>query len=85
MIVEIKSAIIIIDFVFAPASIMISGPSATLGRLFNIVRYGSRIFSNLLLNHRMLEIIKPIIFPRIKLINISSKVVNIWINKLFDL
>ena len=38
IITEISKAIIIIDFWFAPAIIIIIGPSATLGKLLNIVK-----------------------------------------------
>ena len=58
----------IILFVFAPSEIIINGPSATFGNEFNIVKYGSNIFDSFLLNHKIDDIINPIMFPKIKLI-----------------
>ena len=77
IIAEIKSAIIIIDLVFAPAQTIISGPSATLGKLFSIVKNGSNTLDRNLLNHNILAKISPIKLPIIKLIIISYKVVKI--------
>ena len=71
IIVDINRAIIIIDFWFAPANIIIIGPSATLGRLFIMVRYGSNIFAMYSFHHNILENINPIIVPIIKLIRVS--------------
>lgn len=44
----IKSELNIIDLVVAPNQIIISGPSATLGKLFNATMNGSKILFNVL-------------------------------------
>ena len=38
---EMSKAITIIEFMFAPTQIIKIGPNDTLGREFNIVKYGS--------------------------------------------
>ena len=50
---------------------MIIGPKATLGRLFNIVKYGSITLNKNLLVHKIDAIIIPIIHPRPKPTNVS--------------
>ena len=82
IILDINKDISIIDLVFAPTNIIISVPNATLGKLLIIVRYGSNIFDSFLLNHKIDDIINPIMFPKIKLIIISFSVIKICINKL---
>ena len=61
----------------APAQIIIRGPSATFGKLFNIVKNGSNTLAKNLLNQSILATNKPITLPSIKLIIISYTVVNI--------
>ena len=61
IITEINKAIKIIDFIPAPAHIIIIGPKATLGKLFKIVRYGSITLAKNLLNHIIVAINIPII------------------------
>ena len=52
----------IIELVLAPAIIIIIGPRETLGKLFNIVRYGSMTLDmNLNLQRIVAIIIQPII------------------------
>ena len=67
----IKRAITIIDLVLAPAIIIISGPKATLGKLFNIVRQGSNILFKILNSYKIIAIIKLIVMPRINAIKVS--------------
>ena len=54
---------------------MISGPSATLGRLFNAVRYGSTTLYIKLFHHNAIAIKIPIIVPSPKLIIVSYIVI----------
>ena len=56
---EINNDITIIDFIPAPNQIIIIGPSATFGRLFNNVKYGSIILYIVLLNQRIVAINIP--------------------------
>ena len=58
----------IIELVLAPATIIIIGPRETLGRLFNIVRYGSMTLDMNLNLQRIVAIIIPPIVPIKKLI-----------------
>ena len=83
-IVEIKSDINIIEFWLAPAHIIIIGPSATLGKLFNIVRYGSNTCDENGLNHKNAATTIPINEPNKKLISISFNVTKICIIRSFD-
>ena len=68
---EIIKLITIIEFILAPAHIIISGPNATLGREFNIVRYGSITLEINLFHHRRVDVNKPIIVAIRKLNNTS--------------
>ena len=68
IITEINRAIIIIDLVPAPAIIIIIGPRATFGRLFNTVRYGSNTLAKNLNRQRRVAINIPINTPKMKLI-----------------
>ena len=74
---DIKSAINIMELVFAPIHIIKIGPSATLGRLFNIVKYGSNTLHKNLFHHNTLATIIPIIIDKVKLINVSYNVTHI--------
>ena len=58
----------IIELVLAPAIIIIIGPRETLGKLFNIVRYGSMTLDMNLNLQRIVAIIIPPIVPIKKLI-----------------
>ena len=59
------------EFMLAPAQIIIIGPRATLGRLFKMVKYGSITLAINLFHHRIMAMRVPIIVPKIKLINVS--------------
>ena len=59
------------EFIFAPAQIIMIGPNATLGKLFNIVKYGSTTLAINLFHHKIVAIPNPINVPNIKLINVS--------------
>ena len=72
-----SKAIIIIDFVVAPTQIMISGPRATLGNEFKIVKYGSKTSDMNLFHQRTDAIKKPKSDAIKKLINVSDKVTHI--------
>ena len=50
------------------------GPSATFGKLFKIVRYGSNTLDKKLFHHNILAIIIPIIIDNVKLIRVSYSV-----------
>ena len=60
-----------IEFILAPAQIIISGPNATLGSEFNMVRYGSITFDKNLFHQSSVDVIKPIIVAIRKLTNTS--------------
>ena len=72
---EISSAINIIEFIFAPIHIIIIGPSATLGKLFKIVKYGSIILDNKLFHHSILAITIPVNIDNTKLKIVSYTVI----------
>ena len=61
----------IIDLVPAPAIMIIIGPSETLGRLFNMVKYGSITLEINLNLHRIVAIKMPPIVAIKKLIKTS--------------
>ena len=63
--------IMIIDFIPAPAIIMIIGPNDTFGILFKIVKYGSIILYNNWYLQRIEAIVIPKIVPKEKLISTS--------------
>ena len=63
-----NKAMIIIELVLAPAIIIIIGPKDTLGRLFNIVKYGSITLEINLNLHSIVAIIIPPMVPIKKLI-----------------
>ena len=67
----ISIAIKIIEFIFAPIHIIISGPNDILGREFKTVRYGSNIFAIVLLLHKIVAIIIPMIVASEKLVIVS--------------
>ena len=71
MIIEINRAIIIIDLVPAPAIMIIIGPKETLGKLFNIVKYGSITLDKNLNLQSMVAIKIPPMLAIKKLINTS--------------
>lgn len=73
-ITDIKSAMIIMDFKLAPDHIMIIGPRATLGRLFKMVRYGSRTLAINLFHHKIMARMVPRMVPMIKLTSVSYTV-----------
>jgi len=56
-----------IDLIPAPNQIIIIGPKATLGKLFNIVRYGSITFCTVLNHQSIVAIIVPSIVAILKL------------------
>ena len=76
-ITEISKAIIIIEFILAPAQIIIIGPNATLGKLFIIVKYGSNTLYKKLFHHNNIAINVPKIVPIPKLITVSYTVIHI--------
>ena len=55
----INKAMTIIDFVFAPAQMMMIGPKATLGKLLIIVKNGSIILASVGHSYRIIAIINP--------------------------
>ena len=69
----------------APAQIIIRGPSATFGKLFNIVKNGSNTLAKNLLNQSILATNRPITLPSIKLIIISLKLNYLLIIKMVSL
>ena len=60
---EIASAITIIELVPAPTQIIIIGPRATFGKLFNITKNGSKTLDKNLDSHKIIAIKKPSIVP----------------------
>ena len=84
IIVDINSAIIIIDFIPAPDQIIMIGPSAILGKLFIKVKNGSIIFASVWKYQSIDAIIITIIVPNIKLMNVYMIVIAMWLNKLFS-
>ena len=72
---EISNAIKMIEVIPAPAHIIIIGPSATLGKLFKIVRYGSNTLARNGNHHRMEAMKVPINVPNKKLIIVSYIVI----------
>ena len=59
----------------APTQIIINGPSATLGKEFKIVKYGSTILAINLFHQRIVAITNPSKLPKQILINNSYKVI----------
>ena len=59
------------DFMLAPLHIIIMGPKATLGRLFNTVRYGSNTLARNLFHQSIMAIIIPRMVASRKLIIVS--------------
>ena len=82
---DISIAISIIDFIPAPHHIIISGPSDTFGNELRTVRYGSRILAIFLFHHINVATRIPIVVASIKLIIVSEKVINMWVNRLLSL
>lgn len=74
---DIKSAIKIMERIPAPHQIMIMGPSATLGKLFKIVKYGSATLEMNGNHHKIVAINKPKKVPSPKLIKVSYTVTQI--------
>ena len=70
-----------IEFIPAPAHIIIIGPNATLGKLFKTVKYGSITFAKKLFHHIKVAIKIPMKVPNKKLIVVSQTVTNIWLYK----
>ena len=56
---DIIELIIIMDLMLAPAQIIMSGPSATLGRELRIVRKGSNTFAKNSFHQRIVAINNP--------------------------
>lgn len=81
---EINIAINIIDFLLAPIQIIIKGPSATFGKAFIIVKYGSIILEKNLDEYIITEITKLIIEVKKKLTSISYKVIFTCFNSIFS-
>src|SRR5574344_2018479 len=77
----IKRAMTIMLLLFAPKIMIISGPKATLGREFIIVKKGSIILARVLNSYKRMEINKPKIVPILNDIRTSYKVVKICGNK----
>ena len=71
----IKSAITIIEFVLAPAHIMMIGPNATFGKEFNIVKKGSKTSARNLFKYMITLTIKAIIIPNVNDMKTSINVV----------
>ena len=80
---DIAIPIVIIAKVPAPTQIIIIGPSATFGRLFNTTKNGSVTFDKNLDHHSIIEVKKPIAVPIKKPKIVSSHVVNKCFNKSF--
>ena len=72
--IDIKIAITIIEFVFAPTQMIKSGPSDTFGKEFRTVKYGSNILAIFLLAQKMLAIKIPKVLAVVKLIIVSYRV-----------
>ncbi len=56
---EIARAITIIELVPAPTQMIIIGPNATFGKLFNITKNGSKTFDKNLDSHKIIATKKP--------------------------
>src|SRR5574344_219410 len=63
---------------------IIIGPNATFGKLFKMVRYGSKTLDSVGNNHNNAATNIPIKVPREKLISISFKVIQTCVNKSLD-
>ena len=68
----------------APTQIIIIGPNATLGKLFNITKYGSETLLINLDHHNIIAIMHPITVPKENPIIVSYTVTFICSNKLFE-
>ena len=77
IIVVIRRAINIIEFILAPIHIINIGPRATFGKLFKIVKYGSNTFFKKSFHHNILAITILIIIDKKKLNIVSYNVINI--------
>ena len=71
MITEMNSAINMMEPFPAPAHMMIIGPSATFGKLFKMVRYGSNTFAKNGNHHNIVAIRNPRKVPSKKLMIVS--------------
>lgn len=80
---EIDSAITIIAGVPAPTHIIITGPKAILGKLFNTTKNGSETLDKNLDHHSIIAIIIPKIVPDTKPIIVSKHVTPTCSNRLF--
>lgn len=80
--IDINNAMNIIEFVFAPIQMIISGPSDIFGSEFRTVKYGSSIFDRVLLLQSRHAVNRPIMLAREKLIIVSCTVTHMWFNKL---
>ena len=72
---DIASAITIIAGIPAPTHIIITGPNATLGKLFNTTRNGSDTFDMNGDHHSIIAIITPINVPKVNPANVSVSVI----------
>ena len=77
--VDISKLIIIIEFILAPAQIIINGPRATLGREFKIVKNGEKTFDKNLFHQRRVAINRDMIDEIRKLSSTSYKVIKMFI------
>ena len=77
MIKDISSAIKMIERIPAPHQMIIIGPSATFGKLFKIVKYGSATLEMNGNHHKIVAINKPRNVPNPKLIKVSYTVTQI--------
>ena len=67
-----------IVFMLLPSHTMSSGARADFGRLFNMTRYGSRIFASRLLDQSATAPKIPIHVTRKKLKSVSKTVTPVW-------
>ena len=72
--VLMSKAIKIIELVLAPTQMIINGPKATLGKEFNIVKYGSTTLAIVLLLQRIVAMINPRMVAIEKLMKTSYSV-----------
>lgn len=75
---------VIIAGIPAPTQIIITGPNAILGKLFNTTKNGSETFDINGDHHKIIEIIIPNITPIEKPNNVSIIVILRCSSKLFD-
>ena len=65
-------------FILFPSHTIKMGAKAVFGRLFNVIRKGSKIFAIYLFHHKSMERPIPITKTIKKLKNVSNKVILTW-------